>query len=369
MGKISSMNELSPRDPTLRPLPPEGQGLADTRVTSTGSVNHGPAPMTRTAARRSSRLRISPNLFSISAAIAVLAQAWQLAQPTLKTPQAVPDVLNGISAAVWLVILGAYVAQGPRRMVADLSDRIFAPFLALANMTGMMLALGLDIYAPGVARVFLVIFLIATVALGGELMSRWLIDDDLEVDALHSAYFVPVVAAPLLGAFAAGEMHLHTVAEAAFGLGFVSWLLLGALMLNRHMVRPRLPAVIIPTMAIQIAPPALAGIAYAALTHSRLDLVASSLGGYTVLMAVVQLRLLPVYLKLKFNAAFWAFGIAYSVAGTDALVWIGMEHPAGAVVYTAIVIAGISALILALAVRTAMAAVTGELFRMPDDTH
>jgi hypothetical protein len=52
--------------------------------------------------------------------IAGLAQAWHAAVPVLGAPPAVPDALDVLDAAVWLVLAGAYLAQGPRIVLADL---------------------------------------------------------------------------------------------------------------------------------------------------------------------------------------------------------------------------------------------------------
>jgi hypothetical protein len=70
--------------------------------------------------------------------------------------------------------------------------------------------------------------------------------------------------------------------------------------------------------AIELAPPTVAGVAYFALTGGAMTPVAYALGGYPVLMALVQLRLLPVYARLSFSAGFRAF--PYSAAATDAPV-------------------------------------------------
>jgi hypothetical protein len=45
--------------------------------------------------------RVPPNLFAIALGTAGLAQAWGAAVPVLGTPQAVPDALNILDAAVW----------------------------------------------------------------------------------------------------------------------------------------------------------------------------------------------------------------------------------------------------------------------------
>ena len=81
--------------------------------------------------------RVPPNLFAIALGIAGLALAWDAAVPVLGTPQAVPDALNILSAALWLVLVGAYLAQGPRVVLADLGDPVQSPFVSAAALTAV----------------------------------------------------------------------------------------------------------------------------------------------------------------------------------------------------------------------------------------
>src|SRR6185369_17466809 len=81
--------------------------------------------------RRFLGTRVPPNLFAIALGLAGLALAWQGAVPVLGIPQAVPDVLSVLSGAVWLVLVGAYLAQGPRIIMADLRDPVLSPRSAM----------------------------------------------------------------------------------------------------------------------------------------------------------------------------------------------------------------------------------------------
>jgi tellurite resistance protein len=141
--------------------------------------------------------------------------------------------------------------------------------------------------------------------------------------------------------------------------------LIGSLLLNRLFFRPMLPAPLVPTLAIELAPPAVAGAAYFALTGGAVNVIAAALGGYAVLMAVVQLRLAPLYARLRFAPGFWSFTFSYAAAATDALLWITATRPAGARAYAAVTITLITALITAIAARTVIAAARGQLLPPP----
>jgi tellurite resistance protein len=68
--------------------------------------------------------------------------------------------------------------------------------------------------------------------------------------------------------------------------------------LNRLFTRPALPSGLVPTMVIELGIPAVAGLAYVAVAGRTVSFAACVLGGYAVLMALVQARLVPVYRRL-----------------------------------------------------------------------
>src|SRR5271170_7502590 len=76
---------------------------------------------------------------------------------------------------------------------------------------------------------------------------------------------------------------------------------------------------------------------------------------------IFQIRLIPIYVRLKYTPGFWAFTFSYAAGVTYALEWINLKRPAGSAVLAGIAVALISALILAIAVRTVLAAMRGQL--------
>ncbi|MEU6606413.1 TDT family transporter [Streptomyces shenzhenensis] len=308
--------------------------------------------------------RITPSLFSIAFGLAGLGQAWHAAEPVLGTPGAVPDAVYLLAAGVWLVLAAAYAVQGPRRMLADLRDPVQSSFPSLAAITPMMLGTALATAAFTAGRIIVMIFLAMTITLGGWLTGQW-IAGDLNTDALHPGYYLPTAAGGLVGGGAAAQVHLHTLAEASFGIGILSWLLIGSLLMNRLLVRPVLPPPLVPTLAIESAPPAVAGVAYFTLTGGTIDFAAAALGGYAVLMALAQLRFVPLYARLRFSPGLWSFTFAYAAGATDALLWLTATRPPGTTAYSVVVLVLITALIAGIAVRTMVATARGQLLAPP----
>lgn len=121
----------------------------------------------------------------------------------------------------------------------------------------------------------------------------------------------------------------------------------------------------VPTLAIEIAPPVVAGIAYFALSGGKTDIFAAGLAGYAVLMALVQVRLIPLYARLHLSPATWAFTFTYAAAANDALFWIQARNPSGATAYAAITTGLITVFIAAITVLSLVAVLRGRFLPKP----
>ena len=298
--------------------------------------------------------RVPPNFFAIAFGLAGLGQVWRSAAKPLGVSPAVADVIFIVAAAVWAVLVVAYLAQGRRQVLADFGDPVLGAFLSLAVITPTLLAAALAPSAMSAARILVIIFLVLTIALGGWITGQWIITK-IDQDANHPGYLLPTVAGPLVASSAASVVGLHEVAEGAFGAGVISWLVLGSIMLNRLFFRPLLPGPLVPTMAIEVAPPVIASVAYFALDGGRVDVIARGLGCYAILSALAQLRLIPVYARLRFSPGFWSFTFSYAIVATDALLWLKATRPTGATAYAIVVVTLVTLLIVAIAVRTIVA--------------
>ncbi len=312
--------------------------------------------------RRARRLpRIPPPAFSMAFGLAGLGAAWQTAVKPLGIPAAVPDAIFILAAAVWVVLVVGYLAQGPAQVLGDWRDGALSPFIPLTVIAPMILAVALSRFAFAAGRIMVVIFLALAVLLGGWLTGEW-IYAGVPHDRVHPGYYLPTVAGGFVGAYCAALVGLHAIAEAAFGIGIFCWILVAALVLNRLIIRPALPPPLVPSLAIQLAPPVVAGVAYFGITGGKINFIAAALGGYAVLMLVVQIRLLPLYARLRFTLGFWAFTFTAAAAAIDALMWLAATRPAGTTGYAAVVLGLVTLLVAAIAVRSVIAMARGQFF-------
>jgi tellurite resistance protein len=300
---------------------------------------------------------ITPNMFGIAYGLGGLATCWGYAALLKLAPALVADILFIITAAVWLVLVVGYFSQVLRRpggWRAELADPVSGPFVSLIPIVGMLLAIGLIPHALATGRWLFAVFAVITTVLAGWMTGQWIVED-LDLDKLHSGYVLPAIAGGLIAAIGAALAGWTGIAHAFMGLGVLSWLLIGSVIMARLLFRPPLPQPLTPTLAIDVAPPALAGLAYLAITHGKVDAVALALGGFTLLAAIVQLRLIPVYRHLGFTPGFWAFAFPYAAVATFTLHWLNYGKPVGYRIWAWIVILAITAFIAFLAAKTTTA--------------
>ena len=251
--------------------------------------------------------KIPLNTFAIPLGLAGLGEVWTVLGGEHHAPALVGDVIMLIAAAAWVAVVAAYLsylittaAPAGKAFSADFLDPIGSPFGSLAVIVPVALASdGLYPHAAASGRVITDVFIALTVLLGSWFTGQW-IYGPLDLDRFHPGYFLPTVAGGLIAAEGAALVGQRRLAEVLLGLGVMSWVVVGSLILGRLFFRPLLPPPLQPTMAIEVAPAAVSTAAWFAIHGRGIDIVTAFLAGYGMLMVLAQLRLRPAYLRLKF---------------------------------------------------------------------
>ncbi|MEU8006023.1 hypothetical protein AB0B66_33090 [Catellatospora sp. NPDC049111] len=310
--------------------------------------------------------RTPPNFFATPFGLTGLAGTWLALSHTANAPRALSAALYVLAAAVWLVLLAGYLARVTAtrgRLMADLQDPVLSPFVSVIPIVAMQLGVGLHPDAPRTAMVIVDIALVVVIGLGGWLTGQWM-TGNLDQDKFHPGYLLPTVAGGLLASTAATTVGQPGLGRVCFGIGIVCWLVIGSLMLQRLFFRPPLPTPLVPTMAIEVAPAPVAGLAWFALTPVP-DTLAYGLAGYTILMVLAQIRLIPVYLRTPFTPGYWAFTFSYAAVATLAIRWLTVERPPAHQALSWLITLLLTALIGAIAIRSVMALAQNSYFPPP----
>ncbi|HEX4088316.1 MAG TPA: hypothetical protein VHZ33_06335 [Trebonia sp.] len=316
--------------------------------------------------------KIPMNLFAIPFGLAGLGEAWSALSGEQHAPAAVGDVVLLIAAACWLALVAAHlrhlltVAPSAWAEVrGDLLDPVLAPFTSLVFITPILLASdGLFPQAATAGRVITDLFIALTMLLAGWFVGQWFVEP-LDLDRYHPGYFLPTVAGSLVASQGAALVGQQRLAEVLLGSGLFSWIVVGSLIMGRLFFRPLLPPALRPTMAIEVAPAAVASLAWFAIHGPRIDVVIAFFGGYGLLMVIAQLRLLPVYLRLPFMPGMWSFTFSWAAVAAAAIIWLQSAAPVGYRVWQYLIIAAVTALIGGIALRTVIAISRHQLLPHP----
>ena len=180
----------------------------------------------------------------------------------------------------------------------------------------------------------------------------WILQD-LTLAQWHPGYFLPTVAGGLIAAAGSASLGYDSLAMLMLGYGMVCWLVLGSILLLRLFTQPALPTPLLPTMAIELAPPVVAGSAWFAINGNQPDAIALLLAGYALLMLMVQIRLIPAYRRVPFGPGSWAYAFSYAAAVTVTIRWLAAAQVDRQVALTYALLAVITLAIGVLGLATA----------------
>ncbi len=298
--------------------------------------------------------RIPLNTLAISLGLAGLASLWSTMTSTLKLAEIIPIVLWIGAATCWVWLIVAHLVRGARSdesLNSQLKHPAQGPIAAIIPTVGMLLGSELYLIWPAGGFVLALASFVVAVVFAGWILAFWH-TGRLNQEAFHGAYLLPTVAAPLVASTVAAKLGFPIVAIGAFAVGIFFWGVLVTVLLSRLAFFPPLPDALTPTLAILLAPPAVAGAAWIAMNGIHQDFVIVSLLGLLALMFVVQLFLIGVYRRLPFTLGFWSFTFPTASAASFLVQWLGVSAFDGwqAAAYTA---AGcVTALIAAIGIRS-----------------
>jgi tellurite resistance protein len=310
---------------------------------------------------------LTANLFAACFGLAGLAAAWTALMRLVHGPDWPGNALYIVAALVWLITAIAYLANvgAQHRWRQELSDQTLGPFVSLVFIVPVLLSVPLAQQARGAGEVVFGCATALTVMFGAWITGDWIARNG-DIRRWHPGYYLPSAAGGLIAGGASAALGFVTLSHVLFGLGVGSYLLLGSIIGQRLFVVPEMPKALLPTIAIELAPPVVAANSWFAINGGRVDTTAAVISGFAVLMVLAQLRLIPLYRTAPFGPAYWAFSFPAAAAVTCGLRWLGAEHVPGATGLGYALVGLLSAGVLLLAAQTVIALMNGTFFlRVP----
>ncbi len=265
--------------------------------------------------------RVPASFFSMVMGLVGLGATWRAASRAYGVSPWLADGLLAVATALWVALLAAQVAKAltaPARLRAELEHPVHGSLAALGPASLLLLASGLWVHAPGVASVLFWIGAAGTVAIALYAVGRWL-TVPLEANEVTPAMYLPPVVGSLVAALAAAVVGRADAGWLFFGVGVVSWIVLAPVLLGRYVSAGELPAPLRPLIAIELAPPAMALVAWQALDGPAPDAISRALFGYALFIALLLVRLAGRFRGVPFVPAWWAFTFPTAALATGAL--------------------------------------------------
>lgn len=269
-----------------------------------------------------------------------------------------------VSAALYLALLGLYavkLTRHPGEVLAEWRHPVRIAFFPAITIGLLLVATALAPHNARLAEPLWLLGALSHLAAMLAVVTTWIEGSQFEPPHLNPAWFIPAVGNVLVP-IAGVPLGWVELSWFFLGVGLLFWIVLLTIVLNRLVFHHPLPAHLLPTLCILIAPPAVSFLAWVKLTGEA-GAFGRVLYAAAVLFALLLLIQLPRLVRLPWALSFWAYSfplaalaIATSVAGEE----LGQPLLAAAAwplwALLALLVAG-------LAWRTARSALSGELLR------
>lgn len=326
---------------------------------STGHPTDTPVAGTRRLAH------LPIGVFAIVMGIGGASLAWRKAIIAIDAPRILSTTLAWFALLVFVVVGSFYlskVIRYPAAVRTEWRHPIAIAFSPATSIALLLLATAFLEISPALSAALWWTGATAQLALTLDVLRVWIADQRFQPQHVHPAWFIPMVGnlvVPLAGVRHAPE----DISWFFFGTGIVYWLALLAVVLNRLFVGGELPSALAPTLAILIAPPAVAGLAWLKLGGSATDPLSKVLVSVAVFQAFLLLTQVRRLLRVPFALPAWALSFPLAALAT---ILLGVGHEVdspGYLILGVVALTIMSLMILALAWRTVVAIQRHELCR------
>ncbi|MFZ5467683.1 MAG: SLAC1 anion channel family protein [Pseudomonadota bacterium] len=245
-------------------------------------------------------------------------------------------------------------------VVEEFNHPIRLSFFPAMSIGLILLGIATLEHAPGVALWLWGIGSAVQLLFTLVILSAWIHHEKFQIQHSNPAWFIPIVG-NILVPVAGVQLGFPEVSWFFFSIGLVFWIVLLTILMNRFFFHNPLPAKLLPTLFILIAPPAVGFISWIKLHNGVLD-DAGRLFYYvalfTTLLLFFQFR---QFAKVKFAMPWWAY--SFPMAAITIATMIMLEKLGGAFFASLapILLTLLVLLIVVLIVNTVRAMMRGEI--------
>ena len=311
--------------------------------------------------------RIPVAFFGMPLGIVALGIAWRNALDIWSLPASIASILVWFGGALWLLLFLIYVAKWIWQRASaqtEFAHPVQCCFVGLAGVVASLTSIGLVADAPKVAFPLFVLggawTLLFAIYRTGRL---WM--GDRKPEKTTPILYLPTVAGGFVSASAASAFGLPELAQLAFGAGLFGWLAIESIVIHRLYTAASMPPALRPTLGIQLAPPAVAAVAYLNVGAGAPDIVAHALLGYAILQALILLRMTAWLSTAGATPAWWGFSFGAAALPTAAIKLVAHGESALVATLAAPLFVVGNTVIMALMIMTLYLLFAGRLLPQP----
>ncbi len=322
------------------------------------------AKETSPTTERQSRLKFFPvSFFAMVMGLSGLTLAWHKGQHALGLSFPVGHALAAFTLAIFIVLGIIYLmkfVRYPQAVIGELNHPVMMAFFPAISISLLLLSICMLPLHETFALVLWSVGVAAHLVLTLHVVRSWVHHDKFQLGHLNPAWFIPAVGnviAPIAGV----ELGYVEISWFFFSVGISFWVILMAIVFNRMLFHDPLPAMLLPTLFILIAPPAVGFISYLKLNGGQLDAFAHILYYLALFFAMLMAIDVPRFARLPFFLSWWAYSFpmaAMTIATFVMAVKTGAPFFASLAIVLLVLL---TLLIILLLVKTFQAARAGKI--------
>jgi len=255
------------------------------------------------------RLAFFPvNLFGAVMGYMGMTLGYYLTAQLFAFPATIFSVLLAASTALFGLLSATYlikIIKYPHFMVKEFNHPVAINFFPTISISMILLGCGYLHVAPEVGYWFWLAGTAMQLILTLVIMNLWIHHEKWQIEHLNPAWFIPVVGNVIVP-MAAPEYAGAETGWFFFSIGVVFWIILQAVIFYRLFFHPPVDRVLMPTLFIMIAPPAMAFLSYVHLT-GQVDALARIFYYVALFISLLLLVQAPRFFKIPFAISWWAY--------------------------------------------------------------
>lgn len=162
-----------------------------------------------------------------------------------------------------------------------------------------------------ISKYFWIIWVVIQFLFAVILFKRWMLHEH-DVKSLNPLWFLPIVW-NLLAPIAWVPLWFIELSWFFFSIWFIMWIVMFTIIMNRIIFHNPLPAKLLPTLFILIAPPSVWFISYTILNWWNLTDFSRIIYYFSIFLFIILISKINILRKLKFFLSWWAYSFPMAV--------------------------------------------------------